>query len=385
VPTFDLVLPPEQWVTLQQNARDEEYVSAEACFEGRSIGTIGMRFKGSYGSLYGCFDERDQLICPRLSMKLDFDRYVEDQRFYGLKRLSFHAYRHDDSRMKERLAYDLYRAMGVVAPRAAWAVLRVNGESLGLYGMVEQLDGRFTNDRWPATPDGNLYKELWPTVTDPVAVAAALETNEETGDVSPFLTFSETFTSANEEELLPTLAEFMDLDYLARYMAVDDAVASYDGVTYFWTDGVSNSNHNFYIYEEGPEKYWLIPWDVESTFWINPDHAAPHWTQLPDDCSTTYPYWEGLASAPACDVFFRALNQDQSRWRAASQELLDGPFALDAMLATIDRHEAFIAAEAHVDPTPAMYVPFDDAVANLRVTVPALRTRLQALIATEPE
>lgn len=381
VPKFDLYLPAEEWEALQQNARDEEYVSARACFEGRYIGTIGMRFKGYYGSLFGCFDEQDQLICPRLSMKLKFNEYVDDQRFYGLKRLNFNAYRHDDSRLKERLAYDLYRSMGVVAPRASWAVLRVNGESLGLYGMVEQLDGRFTKDRWPDAPDGNLYKEIWPTQTDPAAVAAGLATNEEIGDVSAFVAFAEALTSAPESELSTTLGSYMDVEYLARYMAVDDAVASYDGVTYFWTDGVTNGNHNFYIYEQSAEKYTLIPWDVESTFWINPDHAAPHWTVLPDDCSETYPYWEGLASAPACDPFFRALNQNIDLWRTASRELLDGPFALDTMLENIDRHAAFIAEEAHADPTPAMYATFDSAVENLRTTVPQLRERLEALIA----
>lgn len=381
VPTFDLYMPAEEWEALQQNARDEEYVAARGCFEGRYIGTIGMRFKGYYGSLFSCFDEHDQLTCPRLSVKLKFNEYVEDQRFYGLKRLNFNAYRHDDSRLKERLAYDLYRAMSVVAPRASWAVLRVNGESLGLYGMVEQLDGRFSKDRWPDAPDGNLYKEIWPTQTDPTAIGAGLETNEEVGDVSAFVDFSNALTSAPDAELLSTLGSYMDLDYLARYMAVDDAVASYDGVTYFWTDGVTTANHNFYIYEEAPQKFTLIPWDVESTFWINPEHAAPHWTVMPDDCRETYPYWEGLASAPACDPLFRALNRDLESWRAASRELLDGPFALDAMLDNIDRHAAFIAQEAHADPTPAMYAPFDSAVDNLRATVPELRDRLEALIA----
>jgi hypothetical protein len=381
VPHFDFHLPPEQWESLKQNAQEEQYASAQLCFEGQYVGTVGLRFKGYYGSLFGCFDEQGKQTCPRLSMKVKFDEYVVDQRFFRLKRLNFNAYRHDDSRIKEKLVYDLYRSVGVVAPRAAWAVLRVNGETQGLYGMVEQVDGRFTSNRWPDTPDGNLYKELWPTQTDSERVSERLSTNEEKGDVAGFVAFARAMTAASETDLPARLAEFMNTEYLVRYMAVDDAVANYDGVTYFWTDGVERNNHNFYIYEQTPNAYTLVPWDVEASFWINPDHAAPHWTTLPGDCSLTYPYWEGQASAPGCDPLFRALHAHVPAWREASQQLLDGPFALDVMQATIDSHAAFIADEAHADPTPIMYTTFDDAVTFLRSSVVDLRGRLELLIA----
>ena len=44
------------------------------------------------------------MICPRLSMKVEFSECDRQQRFYGLKRLNFHGYRYDDSRIKERLS-----------------------------------------------------------------------------------------------------------------------------------------------------------------------------------------------------------------------------------------------------------------------------------------
>jgi spore coat protein CotH len=381
VPAFDISLPAADWEALKANAVAEEYVPVTAVFEGQVIGTVGLRFKGSYGSLYGCFDDQGNMTCPRLSMKMKFDEYNEDQRFFGLKRLAFNAYIYDDSRMKEKLAYDLYRAMGIVTPRAAWATLRVNGELLGLFGMVEVVDGRFTKDRWPQNPDGNLYKELWPTHASPDQVLSALETNEEIADVSAYEAFSAAVVSADDANLLSTLGSYMDLEYLARYMAVDDAIVSYDGVTYFWTDGVNTNNHNYFVYEEAPTRFTLIPWDAESTFWINPAHTAPHWTIIPTDCSVTYEYWDGLAHAPGCDRVFQALHKDLSAWRAAARELLDGPFAESTMLAAISRHAAFIGDSARADPTPTKYSSFDQAVQNLRYTIPEQRTRLERLIA----
>ncbi|MBN1605848.1 MAG: hypothetical protein JW940_04405 [Polyangiaceae bacterium] len=124
----------------------------------------------------------------------------------------------------------------------------------------------------------------------------------------------------------------------------------------------------------------MIPWNVECTFWIDPDHKAPHWTVLPDDCSATYEYWGGLATAPACNIVFRALNMDHSGWRAAARGLLDGPLALDAMLAKIDQYVAFIGDEARAEATPTMYGAFDDSVEYLKGTIPELRDRLEELI-----
>jgi spore coat protein H len=380
VPVFDAYLPAAEWEALKVHARDEQYVPVQACFDGQAIGQIGLRFKGSYGSLYNCFNAAGEMTCPRLSMKMKFDEYVTEQRFFGLKRLSFNAYLYDDSRMKEKLAYDLYRAMGIVAPRAAWAVLRVNGQSLGLFGMVEMVDGRFTADRWPESPDGNLYKELWPTHASTGQILSALETNEEVADISAYQAFSEAFVST-DAGALATLGSYMDLDYLARYMAVDDALVSYDSVTYFWTDKVNTNNHNYFVYEESPTRFTLIPWDAESTFWINPDHTTPHWTEIPADCSLTYAYWDGLARAPGCDRVFQALVSDLSAWRAAARKLLDGPFAVDAMVAAIDWHAQLIGDAARSDPTPPKYATFDQAVAGLRDTVPAMRARLEQLIA----
>jgi hypothetical protein len=173
----------------------------------------------------------------------------------------------------------------------------------------------------------------------------------------------------------------MDPDYLARFLAVEDAFISYDGITYFWTDGTQTGNHNYFVYEESPTRFTLIPWDLDSGFWINPDHVAPHWTVTPADCNLTYAYWDALARAPGCDRVFRALNSDRSRWRAAARTLLDGPFAVETMVATIDRYTALIGSAARADPTPTFASGFDPTVTWLRGSIPNLRARLETLIA----
>ena len=386
VPTFDLYLPEDDWEQLQVNARDEEYVEAQACFEGKSLGRIAMRFKGAYGSLLDCFDENDVNICRKLGIKLKFDEYVDDKRFFGLKRLNFQGNRWDDSYMKEVLSYETYRGMGIYAPRASWAVLRVNDELQGLFGLVEQIDGRFTADRWPDYPDGNLYKEAWPIHDEMDYGIQHLKTNEDVPVVTTFVDFSQAVLEADgDDELRSALGEYTDLDYWARYMAVDDAIANFDGVTaYYISDDASwSGNHNFYLYQDERKHFTIIPWDLESTFFPSGFGAVPPWQQLPEDCAQTYGAWGGsnLVIAPGCDRVFRAIAADLDSYHDAGQQLLDGPFTEDHLNGLIDDYMAFIRDAVEEDPNGPGTPTWESAVASLRSQIPALRTRLEYLLA----
>jgi spore coat protein H len=390
VPTFDIYLPAESWEWLKVHAREETYVEADACYNGQGIGHVGLRFKGSYGSLFNCFDATGKNTCRKLPMKLKFDEYVDKQHFHGLKRLDFQSYRYDDSYLKERLSYDLFRAMGIVAPRAAWAKLRVNGEEQGLFGMVEQPDGPFVKSRFPATPDGNLYKEVWPGKATDEQMLSGLETNKDAPNISDYKAFSTAFAAATtDQEARAILGQYMDLDYMARYMAVDDLIADYDGPITYYTDGdpAQAGNHNFFVYEESPAKFTMIPWDLEATLSMSSGYGnVPPWQQTTVDCSHTYPVWSGgnQVIAPGCDRLFRALAIDLTAYKASVRTLLDTHFIVATMQATLDQHAAFIRQAASADPHGPGADKFEEGVAFLRQDLPRLRARLEHLVSGEP-
>ncbi len=390
VPTFDFYLPAETWKWLNDHAREEEYVQAQACYNGKSIGIVGLRFKGAYGSLLNCFDAEGNNTCRKLGMKIKTDEYVADQRFFGLKRLNFQGYRWDESYLKERLSYDLYRAMGIVTPRAAWAKLRVNGEEQGLFGMVEQIDGRFVKNRFPTSPDGNLYKEVWPGQTDEASIVAGLETNDKEPNVAAFLAFSQALNAASDTDLRATLGQYVDLDYLARFMAVDDAVANFDGPITWYTNGGSADgagNHNFFIYEQSPRQYVYIPWDLESTFSLASNYGyVPPWQTRPADCSQTYAVWGGQnrVIAPGCDRVFRALAADLTAYNTAARALLDTYFTVERMRTQIDTWASLIREAAVADAHGPGESKFEDAVGLLKQEVPRLRARLEHIVSGEP-
>jgi spore coat protein H len=386
LPTFDLSLSPERWQYLQEHARDEEYEPAELVFRGEVVGQVGLRFKGSYGTLTNCFDAEGNQVCRKLSMKLKFDEYAPDLRFYGLKRVNLHSMIHDATLVHEKLAYDLYREVGVAAPRSSWAIARVNGVSLGLFSLVEEIDGRFTKDRFPEQGNGNLYKEAWPRSTNPEDYASALETNEDTATHQAFAAFaSDLQASPDAGAQRAALGRWMDLKHLASYMAVDDAIANLDGVTAIYCrpdDPSACGNHNYFFYlSEDETRMQLVPWDTDATLWPQSIYDnVPPWHVTPADCDARYAIEndDTVLAAPGCDPLFRGLAHDLTDYDLALAALLEGPFSVAAAEAAIDRHAAFIADAVAVEPAGQTVERWQSELATLKHNILRLHARAHA-------
>jgi spore coat protein H len=334
---YQLTLEPEAWDAMRGSALEEKYFTAELSVDGAPFGTVGLRYKGSRRNIGRCIDPSGNVDCV-LSLKLKFDEYVEEQRFFGLKRLNFNSMRGDPSSLRERLVYQLFREMGVAAPRAAHALVSVNGQDFGVFALIEQIDGRFTDDRF-AGGDGNLYKEQWPITGSTAALNATLKTNEETPDHRALIQFHADLVAAAPEALPDVLARYMDIDQLMAYLAVDRLVTSWDGFTGFYCRGGGCYNHNYYLYQhEHEDRFTLIPWDVDNTFRLwTPFEIVPMPLSTPGDCPTYYPLFGRGVMAPGCDRLFRALGQvDRARYRVQLERLLAGPFDLARIDTWID-------------------------------------------------
>src|SRR5207249_6590408 len=90
----------------------------------------------------------------RRNLKIDIDRYHKGQAFHGMKMITLNSGAADPTRYREALAYPLYQAAGVPAPRTAFAqvALSVPGkydkEFVGLFTFVENIDKAFLKDRF---------------------------------------------------------------------------------------------------------------------------------------------------------------------------------------------------------------------------------------------
>src|SRR5262245_8087572 len=245
-----------------------------------------MTIRGACGTQENCFDEDGAQICPKLSMKLKFDEADPEQRLHGLKRLNFHSMLNDPSELHDRLAYRMFREMGIAAPRAAHARLVINGEYRGLFSLLEEIDGRFTDSRF-SPGDGNLYKGCWPDTVDPNAYQDCLETNEDVADHSGIVAFATALSDAAPEALPSVVANYADTEQLLTYLAVDHTLNNWDGVTGFYCFGEPCESFNYYLYQqEDQARFTLIPWDLDQTFALSTQFdGVPGPLEIPADCS----------------------------------------------------------------------------------------------------
>jgi hypothetical protein len=400
VQSYYLTLSDEEYAKLMDfstllvdefSVNKDRYVEAALQVGDTELPSIGVRLKGNY-SLWGCVDfatgQRVQRVesafgdidvCQRFSLKLDFDHYDDSARLDGLKKLNLHAMAADPSKLRERLAYSLFRDMDIVAPRAVHARVYINGDYHGLFTAVEQVDGRFTANRFPAGGDGNLYKQVWPAPDTTTADAEdALETNDDPGtlDVSDFMAFQNAVANATETDFGTTMAPYVDFDYLARYIVVDRAIANYDGImAFYYGAGWGPYNQNYYWYDTAGGRFSLIPWDFDKTFWYpepnfwtanaaNGQNIVPNWNVITNDCDG---YAAGFDSKIVnngvsydvpyrlreidCDPFLRLLRTEiYDRQAAIAEEFIAGPLSSANVSAKVEAWRSQIAQAIEEDP-----------------------------------
>jgi hypothetical protein len=321
-------------------------------------------------------------------MKLKFDEYVDGQRFAGLKRLNFHAMYRDPSHMKDRLGYGLFRAAGVPAPRSTHARLIVNGLDLGLFALVEEVDGEFVEDHFrdvDGTGDGNLYKEVWPAYTTDAPYRAALDTNEELNPpVDKMVRFATALNGANAATFRGVVGQWMDVPTLVSYLAVDRLIDNWDGIVAWYcpSGGAQCFNHNYFWYEHvDADRVSLIPWDLDNTMQvpspIRDGYGMPDWNASTSDCTLRMVFLGFYGRPPACDHFIGLMAQVLwSDYQARTAELVAGPASASALEAEIAAMETLLAPEVASDAFGPGMATWQAAVADLRADLPTLRARV---------
>ncbi len=309
VHTVELTISPSDWQKIIQEAAEYEntnpkrpYYPAQLVFDGAPAGgDIGVRLKGHLSIE----------LSPGHSfpLKLDFDRYQDGLRLDGLKKLNLHTNFDGPSLpiMREYLSYGAWREFGVAAPRAAFTTVKVNGEKLGVYVMVEQVDGGVIKRHFQP-PHGDLYKPeqksghleyRGPAISDYPEIGHKWPAQS---DHASLLHAVETLANGSATQI----EEVFHADGVLTYLAGNVALGSWDCYP--------TTGHNYYLYELEPGRFTMLPWDMNGSL-----EAAPHFLT----CDPAHGHLSGkLLSQPVGDVRYREILESFVA-SAASQERLN--------------------------------------------------------------
>jgi spore coat protein CotH len=250
-------MDPSDWRALRENYRENQYYAADLTIDGEILRQVGLRSRGSASR---------NSVKPAL--KVDFNKYVAGQEFHGYKTLVLDNLVQDPSMLRERLAFQVFEAMGLPAPQNAFTRLSVNGEYWGVYALVEPVSKPFLQARL-GEESGNLFDYEWSFTWDFSYLGAEAsryvpapfqpETNEGDLNAEGLIEFVRVANEAPERTFTAEIGTLIDVRTFLKYLAVENALAESDG--FLGNYGVNN----FYLYQYGGERRFVfIPWDKDN-------------------------------------------------------------------------------------------------------------------------
>jgi len=260
VHTLELFLSEASWQAIIEEAAAYEndnparpYYHAQLSFDGETLDSdIGIRLKGHISI---ALSEGHSF-----PLKLDFNRYADKQTFDGLKKLNLNNNFNGPSLpiVRDFVGYNAWKEFGVAASRTSFAHVIVNHEYLGIYALVEQVDGGFLKRHF-TEPYGDLYK--------PEQISGTLEYRG--SHISDYPDIGHKWPDeSNHSSLLNALDVLnsehpsdigivFDIEGVLTYLAGNVALGSFD---YYPITG-----HNYYLYEELPGRFNMLPWDMNGS------------------------------------------------------------------------------------------------------------------------
>ena len=348
-----------------QDGDDPIFVPAEVFYNGKEWYRVGVRFKGN-SSLQTSW--RQGIL--KLSFKLDFDEFedtypqIDNQRFYGFKKLSLKNNFDDASLVREKVASDVFRNAGLAVSHTAFYALYVDyGDGpvyFGLYTLVEEVDDTVLDTQF-GDDDGNLYKpeESGASFAEGTFSQASFvkKTNEDDSDWSDIQELFEVLHDDTRTTDAPTwrgnLETVFDTDVFLKYLAVNTVIQNWD--TY------GRMTQNYYLYDDpGTDLLTWIPWDNNEALQTGKQGGA---LSLDFSNLTGGGAWPLIEYLYADDVY-------RAQYEANVAEVVGGPFETSAMQATYSAYSTLLQNYAATEAAPYTFLrgsgDFTSAIAALR-------------------
>ena len=259
-------MAPSDWATLVDKYTENTYYKVDMNWSGVSVTTAGIRSRGN-GS-------RNP---QKPGFKINFSKYDKAQRFVGLETLILDNMWQDEAHMAESLTMELFRRFGIPAPRESYAKVFLNDAYIGLYAIVEEIDGSFLK-RNMEDQGGYLYEYDWvmnwqfeslgndgatyvPEMFKPVT--------QTTGpDPDTIVSWVEFVNRSSNAQFASDIGDYLDVERFITYLAIESWVSERDGLTGQW------GMNNFYLYRPAQSpQFQFIPWDKDGAF-VNLDRSV---------------------------------------------------------------------------------------------------------------
>jgi spore coat protein CotH len=247
------------------------WVPANITIDGALIENIGIRLKGNSTLRELNRNSRGWGRSGRMSnatfdnpstlpFAVSFDEFEDDLAYQGREELAIRPARTGGTNINEALTLQLIEDSGQISQDYTWVNFSVNGYPSLTRLVIENPDKRYaesfglgsgvlykstSSNRFRYLGDSPLYYE-----NDFVQINA-----KSTHDLTPVINLLKWLSEADAETFENELADWVDVDSFARYVATQDILQNFDDM--------SGPGHNFLLwYDLGDEKFTVISWDM---------------------------------------------------------------------------------------------------------------------------
>lgn len=289
----------------------------------------GLRYKGN-----SSFTSSSASAPLHANFKLKFDVHGGTGKWDGEKTFNLHPGVIDTSKMREAIAYSVFRAAGVPAPRTTYAeiVFTVPGvftdTSAGLFTIIEDVNKTFLERVLPPgtgllmKPEGlrggirnlgDAWSQYVPTLR-PDRDATAREQQR-------VMEFSKLVSQTDVAVFRSRIADYLDVEAFLRYIAVNAFLVNWDSYL--------RGGHNFYLYlDPADDKFRFLPWDMDLSLG---GRARGDTFDLMAPATSDQPliYW--LLEDPAVAARYKAIVRDLGATAFSGSEITKTIDALEAV------------------------------------------------------
>lgn len=229
--------------------------------EGNTVYTnVAIHLKGAAGSFRSIDDNP--------AFTLNFEELAPGQMFHGLRKISLNNSVQDRSFLSEKICRELFEAAGVPVPRAAYAVVSLNGRNLGLRVLLEGYNKQFLK-RYFKNPTGNLYDGGF--VQD-INSSLDLNSGDKPQDHSRLRALVSAVSDQDPARKWARLEEALDMNRFLAFVAMEIIQAHWDGY--------AMNRNNWRIYHDvDSNKMVFMPHGLDQMFGV--ERISPECPILP--------------------------------------------------------------------------------------------------------
>ncbi|HLF13718.1 MAG TPA: CotH kinase family protein [Bacteroidota bacterium] len=360
VPGYSVEMTPADYQTLfTRNVFNDTYLPAPFTSNDTLWPEARVRFKGHSTRYYA-----------KKSYRV---RFADTNLFHGYRQINFNSMYTDKSFMREKLAWDLFRDLGALAPTADHAEFSINGDSKGLYLLIPkvdryllQLNGRQVAPMYEADD----FYALADLTVQPDSLLKLYYAKEigDAADYSDLAALISALNSAPAGSFADTVRQHFDTTSILQWFAVNALTMMGDSY-----------NKNYLLYRDtsrAAQQWTVIPWDYDLSWGRTGDLAVPYPASLLND-GFAYSFSPLAGPDNVLKDRFMATTELRDGFKSYLSGVLSTVFTEAHLWPRIDSLAALMRSDAAADPERwGTMEDFEEHIEALKYYVTARRNYL---------